>query len=167
MDKILDDEETLTAYHEAGHAVIGYALGGCVDSLQLGGEADDHMPKRFGDCRIVWGRVDPNTDWQRQREILTILAGPAAEMLYRGERFHPQKFGPWQDDWQHAWKIAGDLAEDTVRRNRMLCQLLLRLEALMRRDQCWAAIAALADELLAHDFLEREQAHEILEFWIR
>ena len=56
----MDDEETLTAYHEAGHAVIGYALGGVVDSLQLGGEADDQLPRRFGECRIRWGRVDPH-----------------------------------------------------------------------------------------------------------
>ncbi len=36
MDE-MDDDETLTAYHEAGHAVIAYALGGTVDSLAVVG----------------------------------------------------------------------------------------------------------------------------------
>ncbi len=29
------------------------------------------------DYGFHWGRVDPNLDWRRQREIVTHLAGPA------------------------------------------------------------------------------------------
>ena len=36
----------------------------------------------------------------------------------------------------------------------------------MRSDRCWPAVAALADELLAHEFLDRDQAEQVLEFWI-
>lgn len=166
MGRFLDDDETLTAYHEAGHAVIGYALGGMIDSLQLGGESNGDLPRRFGDCRINWGRVDPHGDWQVQREVLTVLAGPAAEMVYRGERFDPKSFGPWQDDWRTAWEIGRSMASDEMRRAQVLWLLTLRLEKLLRGDRCWPAVAALADELLAHEFLEGEQAEEILGFWI-
>ena len=162
----MDDDETLSAYHEAGHAVIAYALGGAVDSIQLGGEADDRLPRRFGECRIHWGRVDPHANWQVQREVLTILAGPAAEMIYLGEQLHPADFSPWQADWQNAWEIGKALTEDATRRGEILWQLVIRLERLMRDDRCWPAVAALADELLAHEFLDREQAEQILRFWI-
>jgi len=162
----VDDDETLTAYHEAGHAVIAYALGATVDSLQLWGEADQWLPERFGDCRINWGKVDPNSDWQRQREILTILAGPVAEMVYRGEPYHPAHYGPWQDDWQRAWTTCQALAPSPERRTMLLEGMMRQLNAHVRSDRCWAAIAALADELAAHEALEREQVAEILRFWI-
>jgi hypothetical protein len=163
---LLDDEETLTAYHEAGHAVVGYALGGDIESLQLGGEADHDLPARFGDCRINWGRVDPQLEWQRQREILTLLAGPVAETIYRGEPFDPTSVEAWQDDWRRAWEIGAVFEADRVRRTAVLRRLMLRLDRLVRSDRCWSAVSALADELLAHEFLERDQVEEILAFWI-
>ena len=162
----MDDDETLTAYHEAGHAVIGYALGGQIDGMQLGGEADGWLPDRFGDCRVNWGRVDPDCDWQRQREVLTTLAGPVSEMVYRGEARDLALYGPWQDDWRRAWETSETLVSDPARRTRMLRQLLGQLEDQIRTDGCWAAIAALADELLAHETLEQDQISETLRFWI-
>ena len=76
------EDQTATAWHEAGHAVVGFALGGKVESVQLGGEADDFLPERFGDCVVNWGPVLAGSDWQRQREVMTVLAGPVGEMLY-------------------------------------------------------------------------------------
>lgn len=162
----MDDDETLTAYHEAGHAVIAYALGGNVDSLQLWGEADQWLPDRFGDCRITWGRIDSNSDWQRQREILTTLAGPVAEMVYRGEPLHPAHYEPWQDDWRRAWNACETLAPSPERRIRLLEEMIVLLDGHIRSDRCWAAIAALADELVAHEAVQGEQVAEILRFWI-
>lgn len=163
----MDDEETLTAYHEAGHAVVGFALGARIESVQLGGEADDFLPERFGDCMVNWGPVDPNCDWQRQREIMTILAGPVAEMIYRGEKLHPATFGPWQDDWRLAMQIASSLFRSALERTRMLELATAQMHKHMNSTLCWAAIAAVADELLAHEFLEEKQLAETLSFWIR
>lgn len=161
-----DDDETWTAYHEAGHAVIGYALGGTVDWLQLRGEADDWLPDRFGDCRINWGKIDPACDWQRQREILTMLAGMVAETVYRGESIDPTLYGPWQDDWRRAWALCETFTPNPEWRIQFLDRMLGQLADQVRRQPCWAAIAALADELLAHETLERDQVSEILGFWI-
>jgi hypothetical protein len=163
----MDDDDTLTAYHEAGHAVVGYALGGRIETICLGGDGDDDLPKRFGDCRVNWGPVDASADWQLQREVMTLLAGPVAEMIYRGERLHPAWFGPWTEDWRSAFERAVVMAKDPQRRTRVLEQLIVNLHDLMKSDDCWAAIAAVADELLAHEFLDQEQIVDTLEFWVR
>lgn len=161
------DEETLTAYHESGHAVIAYTLGGTVEGMQLGGEADDWLPARFGDCRIRWGQVDASSDWQRRREILTILAGPVAEMVYREEPLHPAVYGPWRHDWQRAWETAEAIWPDVQQRMRSLENVILELRRQVRQETCWAAIAALADELIAHEMVEEDRVEEVLAFWIR
>lgn len=162
----MDDDETLTAYHEAGHAVIGYALGGRIESISLGGDGGEDLPTRFGDCRINWGPVDATADWQLQREILTLLAGPVAEMIYRGEKLHPAFFGPWVQDWQSALDRAERFAADGQRRTRLLEQLIIQLHEQMQHDSCWATIAAVADQLLAHEYIEEEELAQTLAFWL-
>ncbi|MEM9643612.1 MAG: cell division protein FtsH [Planctomycetota bacterium] len=163
----MDEEDTVSAYHEAGHAVVGYALGAKIDAVQLGGEADDFLPERFGECRVNWGRVDPNQDSQRQRELMTILAGPVAEMIYTGEKWHPAFFGPWQSDWCQATTIATGLVADPARRVRLLETMAARLHQVMSADGCWAAIAAVADELETHEFVESDTIEEVVGFWLR
>lgn len=161
------DDEILTAYHESGHAVIAYALGGRIQGMQLGGDADEWLPARFGDCRIQWGRVDPNLDWQRKREILTILAGPVAEMVYRGESLHPACYAPWRHDWEQAWHTAVPIWADEERRMRGLENIVVELRQHVQMDRVWAAVAALADELAAHEMLEEDWIEDILGFWFR
>lgn len=161
------DDETLTAYHESGHAVVAYALGGTVQGMQLGGEADDWLPVRFGECRIQWGRVDAGLDWQRKREILAILAGPVAEMVYRDEPFHPAFYGPWKHDWEQAWRTATAIWADEGHRMAALDKIMVELRRQVQVERVWAAIAALADELLTHELLEEECVEDILAFWLR
>ena len=161
------DNETLTAYHESGHAVIAYALGGTVQGMQLGGEADDWLPVRFGECRIQWGRVDAGLDWQRKREILAILAGPVAEMVYRDEPFHPAFYGPWKHDWEQAWQTATPMWADEKQRMAALEKIMAELKRQVQMERVWAAIVALADELVAHELLEEECVQDILAFWLR
>ncbi len=173
-------EWTLTAYHEAGHAVVGYGLGGSVQSIQLGGEADDDLPERFGDCRVAWGQPGEIPDlWQR--ELMTVLAGPVAEMIYTGEPYHPALYGPWQGDWQTAWEMcslrvklarqAKGEPRDTVAslvdqaKMRVLESILLQLREHMQKEPIWPAVGAVADELLAHEYLEQEELHDTLDFW--
>ncbi|MCO8125197.1 cell division protein FtsH [Stieleria sp. TO1_6] len=161
------DDETLTAYHEAGHAVIGYVMGGQIESVGLYAEADEWLPERFGDCHVNWGRVHADSDWQIQREVLTILAGPVAEMIYRGEKLHPASYPPWQHDWHWAWQRGEKLIRDPGGRAALLESVVLWLHHHMNDDLCWAAIAAVSDELLAHETLDAEQLADTLSFWIR
>ncbi len=166
MNHELDDDETLTAYHEAGHAVIGYALGARIESIQLGGEMSDDLPQRFGECLVNWGPISDTCSWQCQRELMTVLAGPVAEMIYRGEPLHPAHYGPWKNDWLIAWQRSADLIGNGERRTRLLESILRELHLRMARDDCWAAIAAVADQLLAHEYLDTDELAETLRFWI-
>ncbi|GAA5508460.1 hypothetical protein Rcae01_03926 [Novipirellula caenicola] len=162
----LNDDETLTAYHEAGHVVVGYLLGAQIDEVRLDSMIDDDLPRRFGDCLVNWGKVDAGCDWQRQRELMTILAGPVAEMIYRGERLHPAHFGPWQGDWQQACERSVGLFSHPAEQIRFLEQIIARLYRRMADDQWWAAIAAVADELLAHEALEHDDVATAVAFWL-
>jgi hypothetical protein len=161
------DEDELTAYHEAGHAVVGYFLGGQIESLGMYAEADEVLPERFGDCRVNWGRVRADCDWQVQREILTILAGPVAEMIYCGEPLDLATHGPWQHDWQWAWARSAQLFQPPEQRIAFLRAVLMSLKQSLSDDWCWAAVAAVSDELLAHEYLDGEQLIDTLSFWIR
>ena len=163
----MNDEETYTAYHEAGHAAIGYSLGGQIESVGMYAEADEWLPERYGDCLVNWGRVDVESDWQVQREVLTILAGPVAEAVYRGERIHPSAFAPWQHDWQWAVRRSRLLVADPIKRLVLIERMIGFLEDHIRDEVCWAAIAAVADELLAHEYLDSDQLADTLSFWIR
>ncbi len=160
------DEESFTCYHEAGHVVVGYLLGGRIEQVQLGGESHENLPAQFGDCLIQWQQANPNCPWQIQRELLTILAGPVAEMVYRGEKFHPAHFGPWQLDWMQAMQRCVSFTTDMRQRTQLLEALIEELYVRLQRNEFWAAIAAVADELSAHEYLEREQLEACLQFWL-
>tara|TARA_R110002073_G_scaffold2801_17_gene17973 strand:+ start:23888 stop:24085 length:198 start_codon:yes stop_codon:yes gene_type:complete len=54
-----DDDETLTAYHEAGHVVVGYLLGAQIEEVRLDSMIDDDLPRRFGDCLVNWEKSMP------------------------------------------------------------------------------------------------------------
>lgn len=157
----------MTAYHEAGHAVVGYFLGGQVESVGMYAEADEVLPERFGDCRVNWGRVRVDCDWQAQREILTILAGPVAEMIYRNEPLHPAAYGPWQYDWHWAWTRSARLFARPDQRMAFLNAAMGLLKGHLSDDWCWAGVAAVSDELLAHEYLDAEQLSDTLSFWVR
>ena len=161
------DEDEWTAYHEAGHAVVGFLLGGQIESVGMYAEADDVLPERFGDCRVNWGRVRVDCDWQAQREILTILAGPVAEMIYREEPLHPATYGPWQHDWHWAWQRAARLFAAAEQRMVFLGAAMQSLKDHFADDWCWAAVGAVSDELLAHEYLEADQLIDTLSFWVR
>lgn len=163
---MVDSEDDRTAYHEAGHAVVGFAMGGRIERIQLGGESDENLPESFGDCLINWGRGSSQCDWHTQRELMTILAGPVAEMIYIGERLHPAVYGPWRHDWEQALLRVGQFSSGQTA-VALLEQLIVELHDKMSADRCWAAIAAVADQLLAHEYLEHEQLEDALNFWLR
>ena len=81
--------------------------------------------------------------------------------------FIPAVHGPWQHDWECATEIARPFAADLRRRLQLLERLLLELRGVLSVEPCWPAIAALADELEAHESLEVAEIEEILRFWIR
>lgn len=153
-----------TAYHEAGHILVGDLQGGVVLSATIAPDRDDG-PLRFGDVRIGWARNRwPEREIAR-RQALTCLAGPVAEMIFRQEPLHPGFVREWEDDWRTAWECAAIIHPETRPRLRWLEQATATLHQLLYRDDHWAILAALADHLLAHEQMEREDIEEILRRW--
>src|SRR5215208_4289318 len=70
--------DEVTAFHEAGHAVIALALGRTIHKVSV-------LPnrERLGECRFGKGNARATDDWL-EREILIALGGPAAEARHTG-----------------------------------------------------------------------------------
>ncbi len=154
-----------TAYHEAGHAYVAVYLGAKVRSVTIDPDNDDG-PARFGDTQIIWRRSRLSEKQFRERAIQVSLAGPVAEMLYTGDPFHPGLVAEWAHDWQVAWEMAELLFADQRKRLSYLEDLTGVLYRLLDSEPHWSAVAALADNLLAHETLESEEVRDIINDWL-
>jgi ATP-dependent Zn protease len=156
--------DELSAYHEAGHAFCAVYLGARVRSVSLAPEADDG-PARYADIRIEWPTRKFDERERRAKSAWVALAGPVAEMLYRGERLHPGFVPEWASDWQLAWEAAADQFPQERRRLAHLERATAELYEVLDREPCWSAVAAIADHLLAYETLEGDQVAEIVQEW--
>jgi hypothetical protein len=155
----------IVAYHEAGHALMAVILGGEVRQVTIE-PADDDGPPREGDTQVVWrGYRDAPREFA-QTAVQVCLAGPVAEMIYSGDSYHPGLVAAWAGDWQDAWEAAAPLHADERKRLAYLEQVSIRLYRQLSQDDVWAALAAVADHLLAHETLEGEQVEEIVRQWL-
>ncbi|MEM7314481.1 MAG: M50 family metallopeptidase [Planctomycetota bacterium] len=158
----MDDELELTAYHEAGHAVAAAILGGRVTRITLEPEDDD----RYGDTRIEWPLAGVSRKEQIVREIRTLLAGPVAESIYAGSDYELRITRESSVDWLRAAEFASSLFTDKPKRTAYLAIIADELKEDLRQESIWAALAALSDELLAHETIEQHQIEEVLGFWL-
>ena len=162
-------DDDVTAYHESGHAVMGIYLGGLVQSMSLMPESSidwkDEFP-RYGDTIIAWPR-DASAKKHAIREISAALAGPVSENIYTGddpvEMINPESVADWHTASQHAMT----LYSSNEKAASYLASVIQELDSILRVESMWAAVAALADELLAHDQLDSDQIHETVGFWLR
>ena len=138
----------LAAYHEAGHALLATRVGARIRRVTIEPDRDDG-PEREGDTQVEWMRGRWTEQEYGERSVWVALAGPVAEMIYRGEPYHPGVVAEWAADWQQAWDAASPLATHPQQRLRYLEQTTRHLYRLLNREDFWAALAAIADELLA------------------
>ena len=155
----------VTAYHEAGHAFMAVYLGARVRSVTIEPDRDDG-PDRFGDTQIEWNRGQLSDAEFFEKSLLVALAGPVAEAIHRREPYHPGLVPEWAADWRAAWEAAAGLFLQEPARLRYLEQATVRLYRLLNHDQNWAALAAIVDNLLAHDRLEGEEIDDIVALWL-
>lgn len=155
----------LIAYHEAGHALMALLLGGEVRQVTIEPDRDDG-PERQGDTQVLWRRSGMSDHDYAKRAVQVCLAGPVAEMLYSGEPYHPGLVAAWAADWREAWNAASPLHVDERKRLKYLEEVSIQLYHRLKQDDLWGALAALADNLLAHETLEGEQVEEIVGDWL-
>jgi len=156
-----DADQQATAYHEAGHSVVGVLLGAKVryatlESEQVGhlGEVEMHWPTRFAATQST----DP---------LRAILAGPVAEALYRNLAWQVVARGPGSQDLLQALAITAEYGWSNVKTLAWLQAEGERLREFLDRAEVWAAVSAVADLLLAHDTLEHEEISEEIQAWMR
>lgn len=161
----MDDELEATAYHEAGHALVAAYAGADVRLVTIAPEPDDG-PRRFGGVEVVWRRGDVSPRVLAEKLVLVALAGPVAEMLYRGEALHPALVGEWSDDWRQAWDEAARIVPDERRRTVWLEERVRGLYGMIDEPIAWEAVAGVADHLLAHETLEADEFAELASVWL-
>ena len=98
--------------------------------------------------------------------VLVALAGPVAEMIHSGEPYHPGFVAEWAADWKAAWEAAAPLVPAERKRLAYLEQTTAQLYRLLDREDHWAALAAIVDNLLAHETLEGEEVEDIMQQWL-
>jgi hypothetical protein len=155
----------LIAYHEAGHALMAVILGGTVTHVTIEPD-DDDGPDREGDTQVLWHRAGISERDFAQMAVQVSMAGPVAEMIYTGDPYHPGFVAEWAGDWRDAWEAAVPLHPGERQRLEYLERVSIQLYHRLKEDPLWAALASLADHLLAHETLEGEQVEEIVGDWL-
>lgn len=156
----------ISAYHEAGHALMAVCVGARVRSVTINPDWDDG-PARYADTQIEWP-LDQLTDRAyREKSVVVALAGPVAEMIHRGEPYHPGFVAEWASDWTTAWQAMSSLIPNERQRLTYLEQATRRLYQLLQQEDHWAALAGIVDHLLAHETLEGAEIDEIVGQWLR
>jgi hypothetical protein len=110
----------ITAYHEAGHVFMAIYLGARVRSVTIEPDRDDG-PDRFGDAQVEWDLAHFTPREVYEKSVLVALAGPVAEMIHRGEPYHPGFVAEWAADWREAWEAAAGLVPDVASRRHDVC----------------------------------------------
>lgn len=154
-----------TAYHESGHALLAIMLGARVRSMTIDPDRDDG-PERYGDTQIRWRKSRLSVRQHAGNVVQVCLAGPVAEMVYTGDPYHPGLIPEWAADWRAAWEAAEPLHANEKQRLDYLEQVSIQLYHLLKRDDIWAALAALADHLLANETLEGEEIEDVVREWL-
>ena len=153
-----------TAYHEAGHAFAATLLGGILRSVTIAPDRDDG-PERHGDIQIAWPIEHMTQREWTEKAILVALAGPVAEMLYEGLEVEPDELQEWRYDWAIADRVAATILPQPNARRELLLAIIDQLKRFFDPPHHWAAIAEIADQLLAHETLEAEEINAIVAHW--
>lgn len=136
----MDDSRTLTAYHEAGHAVMALLMGRSVQRVSI-------VPSqnRLGTCTLQKGRAKQVQD-KLEAEILILLAGMAAEGRKSGHYNVP---GATQD-LRAVEKLAMVRSGNPRQATKLVHRMLDKTQHLLSSKATWTAVKLIADELLEY-----------------
>lgn len=142
----------LTAYHEAGHAVIALALDRPVHRVSI-------LPnrERLGQCEFGKGVFRPSED-SLEREILIALAGLAAEARHSGTYAMDEA----DRDLRYVRRLVLQRKSERAA-PRYEERMLAKVEALLGEDTVWQAVELIAAELLKHGVISGRAARHLYE----
>lgn len=150
--------DELTAYHEAGHAIMALVLGRPVAFVSAR-PARQHL----GICQFGKAVFRPSEDWL-EREMLIALAGLAAELCRSGA--YDQHGGG--RDLASAMRLALERAGGHEgKAQRLLRRSLSKAEHLLGQQANWQAVAQVAAELVRLGEVSGRAARHIYEEALR
>jgi ATP-dependent Zn protease len=144
--------DEVTAYHEAGHAVVALALGRTVHKVSA-------LPnrERLGECRFGKGHAKPTDDWV-EREILIALGGMAAEARLTGTYATDEA----KEDLRFVRRLALERkSERAVERYEQ--RMLDKVEYMLADAGTWKAVELIAAELVKHGAISGRAARHLYE----
>ena len=160
----MPEDSEITAWHEAGHAMMAILQGGRLERVTLEPPFDDG-PARYGDTVTRWTGLGAKE--LALAEIYVSLAGPVVEMIYTGDRVAIASEPEWLADWQRAKLSAAAMSRDAASADKLLRQTVSAIFELFEDRHQWAAVSAIADDLLAFETLEHDQVADTIAFWQR
>jgi hypothetical protein len=150
MEPVHDE---ITAYHEAGHAVMALALGRPVHRVSI-----QPNEERLGQCEFGKSVFRPSEDWL-EREILISLGGIAAEARHTG---HYAWDGAARDQ-RYIRSLSVQRAGGERQAERLERRLLAKAEHLLFQDGHWRAVELIAAELLRRGRISGRAARHLFE----
>lgn len=149
--------EQITAYHEAGHAVIALAQGRAIQRVSI-------VPNesRLGACEIKKGRVNPPDD-DLETAILIFLGGLAAEARYTGR----YGWGGAGQDLEQVHSMCLSRAGNEKRAEKLAGRMLDKVEHLLQLPGHWNATKRIAAELLKSTTISGRAARHLFDEAIR
>lgn len=157
----MHDSDEVTAWHEAGHAVVATILGGEVDTVSI--ESEDDFTA--GDTRVLWRVGDAHE--QATNDIQAALAGPVTEMVFLGEYDFLRIKAEHQVDWEVVAESIRRMRLSPQRGADLLNKLSAELYRVIRTDHVWSAIADVAERLQIDGTIDGETVRDQVGFWMR
>jgi hypothetical protein len=158
---------TLTAYHEAGHAVVSFLLGDRVKQIAIAGdlEAEGHNVRgkpRKPSAAMIQHLVE--------RNVMICFAGPISEGRASGRTMHAFRrqgkvYFPTggMDDLDKSYGIVAKFNGGEEETDAHFLWLWLRTEAVLHGPENWYLVEKLAASLLEHRRLGERRLRGILQ----
>ncbi len=154
----MSQSQTATAYHEAGHAVMAYALGRTVEKVTVSPAQLQTGGFRLGACKMQKGRSRSSQD-RVEDEVLILLAGMV------GESHYTQRYcqaGAAQD-LQAVKRLLTTRAPRERQLQRLTQRMLDKTEHLLNAASNRRAIAMVANELLEKETISGRAVRHLIE----
>ena len=145
--------EEITAFHEAGHAVVALALGRAVERVSI-------LPDetRLGACHIRKGAVKPSDD-DLETAILIFLGGLAAEARLTGV----YGWGGASQDLHEVHAMCLARAGNDKRAEKLIRRMISKAEHVLEQPGMWVATERLAAELLKRTTVSGRAARHLFD----
>lgn len=152
------DELAATAYHEAGHAVMAWALGRNIHKVTIIAGRTPFGLTKLGACELQKGRHKPRKD-TFEDEVLILLAGMVAEARYTGA-YCPKGAN---EDLKAVESLLCSRANSQKQHEKLHRRLLGKTEHLLEDDVLANAVKCVADELIRRKTISGRTVRHLFE----